>query len=110
MSDNQKVGRVPRTAVNGRGDDNIAGGKPFHQLDKLRPVGLGAGDPLAEYLFASGRLQLGHLAGFVLGGSGDARIAINHAVNSALEICIKKAQFVQGPGFDANIETPMSGI
>jgi hypothetical protein len=56
--DNQKVGCVARETVNGRGDDNIAGGEGLHQLFKLRPVGRGAGDFLAEYFFASGRLQL----------------------------------------------------
>jgi hypothetical protein len=58
-------------------------GKPFDELAKLRPVGCGAGDFLAEHLFAPGRLQLAHLSGFVLGGGRDARIAVNHAANSA---------------------------
>jgi hypothetical protein len=51
--DNQKVGCVARQAVNGRGYHYVAGGKPFHQLAKLRPVGRGAGDFLAEHFFAS---------------------------------------------------------
>jgi hypothetical protein len=34
---------------------------------------------IAEHLFASGRLQLAHLSGFVLGGGRDAGIAVNHA-------------------------------
>src|SRR5580700_2334625 len=55
------------------------GGQPFHQRLKLRPVGRGAGDFLAEHFFASGRLQLAHLSGFVLGGGRDAGIAVNHA-------------------------------
>jgi hypothetical protein len=46
--DNQKVGCVARETVNGRGDDNIAGGEGLHQLFKLRPVGCGAGDFLAD--------------------------------------------------------------
>ena len=82
--DNQKVGRIARKAVNGRGYDNIAGYKFLHQLAKLRPVGRGADDLLAEYLFAPGRLQLAHLAGFVLGGGRDASIAVNHA-----ELCFR---------------------
>ena len=47
----------------------------LHQLLKLRPVGGGAGDLLAEYLFASGRLQLGELASevFICPNKADAR-------------------------------------
>jgi hypothetical protein len=56
--DNEKVGRVAREAINRRGDHNIAGSELLHQLAELRPVGRGAGDLLAEYLSASGRLQL----------------------------------------------------
>jgi hypothetical protein len=41
---------------------HVAGDKPLHQLAKLGPVGSGAGDLLAEYLPAPGRLQLAHLA------------------------------------------------
>jgi hypothetical protein len=48
------------------------GGKGLHQLGKLRPVGRGAGDFLAEHLFASGVLELAHLSRFVLGGGRDA--------------------------------------
>jgi hypothetical protein len=51
-----------REAVNGRGDDDIAGGEGLHQLGKLQPVGRGAGDFLAEYFFAPGCLQLAHLS------------------------------------------------
>jgi hypothetical protein len=67
--DHQEVGRVARKPVNGRSDHHVAGGKPFHQLAELRPVGRGAGDLLPEHLFARGRLELGDLAAFVLGGS-----------------------------------------
>jgi len=74
----QQVGRVAREAVNRRSDNNIAGGEGLHQLGKLRPVGRGAGDFLAEHFFASGRLQLAHLSGFVLGGGRDAGIANFH--------------------------------
>jgi hypothetical protein len=45
--DNRKVGCVARQTVNGRGDDNVAGGEGLHQLLKLRPVGRGAGHFLA---------------------------------------------------------------
>ena len=54
--DHQQVGRVARQPVNRRGYYHVAGGKPFHQLAKLGPVGPGAGDFLAEHLFAPGRL------------------------------------------------------
>lgn len=46
---------------------------------KLRPVGGRAGDLLPEHLFAPGSLQLGKLAGEVLGVGRDAGIAVNHA-------------------------------
>jgi hypothetical protein len=101
--DNEKIGCVARQAVNGRGYHHVARRKGLHQLGKLRPVGRGAGDLLAEHFFALGRLQLAHLFGFVLGGGRDAGIAVNHAANSALEICIKKAQFHQRRGDDADI-------
>ena len=76
--DYQQIGRVARKPINGGGDNNIAGGEGLHQLGKLRPVGRGAGDLLAEYLSAPGRLQLLHLAALVLGGRRDARVAVNH--------------------------------
>jgi len=41
-------------------------------------------------LFASRRLELGKLAGEVLGNGRNAGIAVNHARNCASEICIKK--------------------
>jgi hypothetical protein len=50
-----------------------------HQFFKLWPVGGRAGDLLAEYLLASGCLELGRRAGEVLRLRRDARIAINHA-------------------------------
>jgi hypothetical protein len=53
--------------------------KGSHHLSKLRPVGRGAGDLLAERLFAAGRLQLGKLVGEVLGVGRDVGIAVNHA-------------------------------
>ena len=77
--DHQKIGRIAQEAVNGRGDHNIAGREGLHQLLELRPVGGGAGDLLAEHLFAADRLQLGKLAGEVLGVGRDAGIAVNHA-------------------------------
>ena len=52
--DHQKIGRLAREAVNGRGDDDIAGREVAHELLKLRPVGGRAGDLLAEHLFAPG--------------------------------------------------------
>jgi hypothetical protein len=67
-----------------------------HQLGKLWPVGRGAGDLLAEHLFASGRLELAHLSGFVLGGGRDARIAVNHAFIVHQESASKKANFING--------------
>ena len=76
--DHQKVGRVARQPVNGGGDDNVAGREGFHQLLKLRPVGGGAGDLLAEHLFASSRLELSKLAGEVLGVGRDSCITVNH--------------------------------
>jgi len=53
--DHQKVGRVAREAVNGRGNHHVAGDEAGHQLFELRPVGGRAGDLLAENPFASGR-------------------------------------------------------
>jgi hypothetical protein len=55
---NQKIGRVAREPVNGRSDHHVAGREGLHQLSKLRPVGRGAGDLVAEYLLAPGRLEL----------------------------------------------------
>ena len=77
--DHQKVGRVAREAVNCRDYHHVAGGEGGHQLLKLRAVGGRAGDLLAEHLLASGRLELGKLAGEVLGDGRDAGIAVNHA-------------------------------
>ena len=74
----------------------IAGGELLHQCAKLRPFGRGAGDFLAEHLFASGRLQLAHLSGFVLGGGRDARIAVNHASIVHLKSASKKPNFIKG--------------
>jgi hypothetical protein len=83
--DDQQVGRVAREPINGRGYHHVAGGKAFHRLGKLRPVGGGAGDLLAEHLFAPSRLQFGKLAGEVLGVGRAAGIAVNHAVHCASE-------------------------
>ena len=46
---------------------------------ELRALGVRAGDLLAEYLLTPGHLELAHLSGFILGGGGDAGIAVNHA-------------------------------
>ena len=74
----------------------VAGGK-------LRPLGRGTGDFLAEHLFAPGHLELVRLSALVLGGGRHARVAVNHAHNSASEICIGKSQFHQGHADDADI-------
>jgi len=63
---------------------------------KLRPVGRGAGDFLAEHFFASGRLQLAHLSGFVLGGGRDAGMAVNHARIVHQKSASKKPNFIKG--------------
>jgi len=90
--DHQKIGRVARETVNGRGDHDIAGGEGLHQPGKLRPVGRGAGDLLAENVLslASGGAELVELVGEVLGGGRDAGTAVNHARDSASEIRFKK--------------------
>jgi hypothetical protein len=93
--DNQKVGRVARQAVNGRGYHHVAGDEFLHQCAKLRPVGRGASDFLAEHFFASGRLELAHLSGFVLGGRRDAGIAVNHARIVHPKSASKKAKFIK---------------
>jgi hypothetical protein len=61
-----------------RGEDSIAGGELLHQCAKLRPVGRGAGDFLAEHFFAPGRLQLLDLAALVLRSRRDARVTVDH--------------------------------
>jgi hypothetical protein len=90
------VGCVARQAVNGRGYHHVAGGELLHQRGKLRPVGRGAGDFLAEHFFASGRLQLAHLSGFVLGGRRDAGIAVNHAGIVHQKSASKKPNCIKG--------------
>jgi hypothetical protein len=90
------VGCVARQAVNGRGYHHVAGGELLHQRGKLRPVGRGAGDFLAEHFFASGRLQLAHLSGFVLGGRRDAGIAVNHAGIVHHKSASKKPNCIKG--------------
>jgi hypothetical protein len=90
----RRSGRVTREAVNAGDDDNIAVREVTHELLKLRSVGGGAGDLLAEHLFASRRLELGKLAGEVLGNRRDAGIAGNHAR------IVQKAEFDQLLGFD----------
>ena len=50
------------------------------ELGKLRPVGRGAGDLLAEYPSAPGRLELAHLTALVLGGGRDAGVAVNRCL------------------------------
>jgi hypothetical protein len=44
----------------------------------LASCGRSAGDLVAEYLFAPGRLELLNLATLVLGGRRDPRVAVNH--------------------------------
>ena len=75
------VGCVARQAVNGRGYHHVAGGELLHQCAKLRPVGRGAGDFLAEHFFASGRLQLGQndVGGLVEGGAHPAVTDLGNA-------------------------------
>jgi len=83
-------------------DHNVTGGKPFHQLGKLRPVGRGAGDLLAEHLFAPGRLQLAHLSGIILRGGRDAGITVNHGFILHQKSASTKP-ITQRPDLDANI-------
>jgi hypothetical protein len=64
--DREKVGGVAREAVNRWDHNNIAVRKGGHQLFKLQPVGGRPGDLLAQHFFATGRLELGKLAGEVL--------------------------------------------
>ena len=78
-SDDQKIGRVARQAVNGRDDHNVAIHKDGHQFSKLWPVSVGAGQLLPVHVFAPGSLQLGKLAGEVLRLGRDAGVAVNHA-------------------------------
>jgi hypothetical protein len=80
--DHQKIGCIAREPVNSRGDDNIAGAERLHQLLQ-QPVGDGAGDLLAEHLFAAGSLQLGKLAGEVLSVGRDAGIAVKSCPHCA---------------------------
>ena len=54
-------------------------GEDGQQLAKLRAVGGGAGDLLAEHLLAPCRLELGDVGAEVLGLGGDAGVAVNHA-------------------------------
>jgi len=54
-------------------------GEDGQQLAKLRAVGGGAGDLLAEHLLAPCRLELGDVGSKVLGVGGDAGVAVNHA-------------------------------
>ena len=64
-----------------------------HKLRKLRPVGGRASDLLAEYLFATRRLELGKLAGEVLRPGRDASVAVNHASIVAQNCGTKKRKF-----------------
>src|SRR4029077_1448784 len=50
----------------------------------MGPFGGGAGDLLAEHLFAAGRFELGKLTAEVLGVGRDMGIAVNHAA-----LCIR---------------------
>jgi hypothetical protein len=56
--DNQKVGCVARQAVNGRGYHHVAGGELLDQCAKLRPVGGGAGDFLAEMVSGNYKVSI----------------------------------------------------
>ena len=56
------------------------------QFPKLRPVGSCAADLLAIHALASGGLQLGDLAGEVLGVGRDAGIAVIQARRYATEV------------------------
>jgi hypothetical protein len=92
-----------REAVNGRGYHYVAVDEGLHQLVKLRPVGGGAGDFLAEDLLASGVLELGDLAALSLGGGRDAHMAVNHVRIVHQKYASKKRNFVNGRPDDADI-------
>jgi hypothetical protein len=89
---------MARQAVNGRDDYHGAGGEVFHQFPKLWPVGVGAGQLLAEHLFAAGGLQLGELAGEVLRLGRDAGIAVNHAPILEQKCGIEKRNLISALG------------
>ena len=55
------------------------------------------------FIFKYEGLQLGKLAGEVLGVGRDAGVAVNHARRSATELCNREAQSVQWSRFVANI-------
>src|SRR5437667_1868447 len=65
--DHQKVGRIAREAVNCRDDHHMTVGEGRRQFPKLRSVGGCTGDFLSVHPFATGRFELGKLAGEVLG-------------------------------------------
>jgi len=69
----------------------------LHQRGKLRPVGRGAGDFLAEHFFTSRRFELADLAALVLSGRGDASIAVNHALILPQKSASKKRNLFKAP-------------
>jgi len=69
----------------------------LHQRGKLRPVGRGAGDFLAEHFFTSCRCELADLAALVLSGRGDARIAVNDALILHQKSASKKRNLFKAP-------------
>jgi hypothetical protein len=75
--DHQKAGCVAREAVNGGDDDTSPCARAAMSFLSCGAVGGRAGDLLTEHLFASGCLELGKLAGEVLGVGRDAGVAVN---------------------------------
>jgi hypothetical protein len=96
--DDEKTGRVARQAVNRRDDYHVAGGELGYQFLKLRPVGGRSGDLFPEHLFAPGRLELGKLAGEVLGVGRNARIAVIHAPILAQNCGTEKRRLINALG------------
>jgi len=80
-----------------RGDHHVAVDELLHQRGKLRPVGRGAGDFLAEHFFTSRRFELADLAALVLSGRGDASIAVNHALILPQKSASKKRNLFKAP-------------
>jgi hypothetical protein len=70
---------VARQTIDGRDNHHVAGADGRHEFLELRPVGRRAADLLPVHALASGRLELGELAGEVLGVGRDAGIAENRA-------------------------------
>jgi hypothetical protein len=74
----------------------ITGRELLHQFSQAGTVGRGGGDFLAEHLFASGRIQLADLSGFVLCSGRDAGIAVNYALNVHQKFASKKPHSING--------------